>query len=216
MITRGLQVSFTDDREIVMQVHNLRGKKDAVGIQQFEDYDIIAIPPEKLVEICIKTFGKRGWKYKCRLTLQDKQKGHELRQALKIPDDAKIVTLHVREPGYHWQMEKFYHIRNADIYSYLPALVYLMDNGYHVVRIGDRTMTPLPFTHSRIIDAPFHPLYEDFFDPCFIAESRFYIGMPSGPETLAYIFDIPMLRTNALFQWGSVGYHKGLVICLFN
>lgn len=212
LLTRDITVEFTDSIESVMFVHNHRGDEKKIGIHEYDDYVLIALPPEKLVEQCIIRFGKNGWNYICKLNNNDREKGKVLKQLLAIPDDAKIVTLHVREPGYHNHMEMYYNIRNADIHNYLPAIQYLIDNGYYVIRIGDKSMTQLPIRHNQVIDAPFNSYYTDFFEPYFISQSLFYIGMPSGPETLACIFDVAMLRTNGLLQWGKTGYHKGLVI----
>jgi putative glycosyltransferase (TIGR04372 family) len=212
LLTRDITVVLTDDIETIKFVHNHRRDEKAIGVHEYDDYVLIALPPEKLVEYCIRKFGRFGWNYICRLNQYDQQKGKELKQALGIPDDAKIVTLHIREGGYHSQMEQYYNIRNAEPGKYLQATRYLVDQGYYLVRIGDKSMTPLPINDHRVIDAPFHPYYSDFFEPYFISESLFYVGMPSGPETLAYIFDVAMLRTNGLLQWGGNGYYKGLVI----
>lgn len=212
MLTRDISVSYTDDIDLLRSVHLCRGDEKVIGIHEFEDHVHIALPPEKLVEECIKRFGRSGWNYICKLDQADVRKGLALKNALGMPEDARIVTLHVRESGYHSQMEQYYNVRNADIRNYQVAVEYLLDRGYYVVRLGDKTMTPLPVKHERVIDAPFHQYYADFFEPYFISQSRFYVGMPSGPETLAYVFDVPLLRTNGLFQWGGNGYYKGLAV----
>lgn len=212
MLTRNLCVSYTDDMDALMFAHRLRGFEETSGIRDFGDYVIITLAPEKLLELCIKKFGRHGWNYICKLNEYDNLKGKALQEALGMPDDAKIVTLHVREPGYLNDEGHFYNYRNADILNYLPAIEYLIDKGYYIVRIGDRTMKPIPIKHNRIIDAPFHPLYADFFEPYFISKSNFYVGMASGPASLAYIFDVYALLTNRVFHWGENGYYKGFSI----
>jgi len=67
-------------------------------------------------------------------------------------------------------------------------------------------------SHPQLIDAPFHPSYTDFVDPYFISQSKFYIGMLSGPLNVAYIFDVPVLLTNVIYMHGLIGYRKRLVL----
>lgn len=212
MLTRGLSISYTEDVESLLFSHRLRGFEQTIGIRDFNDYVIITLAPEKLVELCIKKFGRHGWNYICNLNEYDIQKGKALKEALEMPDDAKIVTLHVREPGYLNDEGHFSDYRNANIYNYLPAIEFLISKGYYIVRIGDKTMKPLPIKHFKILDAPFHPFYADFFEPYFVSQSTFYLGMPSGPASLAFVFDIHLLLTNRIYHWGENGYYKGLSI----
>ena len=73
-------------------------------------------------------------------------------------------------------------------------------------------MPRLPIDSPRFIDAPFNSCYNNFFDLYFIAESSFFIGMLSGPCSIAHCFWTPMLFTNTYYCYGQCGYDKGLMI----
>ncbi len=146
-----------------------------------------------------------------RLLPEDHRRGQELRQAMGIGSDAPIVTLHVREAG--TKPEKTYHnYRDADIGNYLPAIRYLLARGYTVVRLGDPSLKRLPPMGPRLIDAPFHPAYNHWVDPYFVACSRFYLGVPSGPYSLANIFNIPLVITNATINGNDWGNSRDLYV----
>lgn len=142
-----------------------------------------------------------------RLSSEDHQRGRDLRRAMGIPEDAPVVTFHVREPN--TKPELAYHTyRDADIANYLPAVEYLISRGYTVVRLGDPTLKRLPAMGPRLVDAPFHPAYNHWVEPCLVACSRFYLGVPSGPYSVAHIFNIPVVVTNATItgdDWGKRG-----------
>ncbi|MBF0127233.1 MAG: TIGR04372 family glycosyltransferase [Magnetococcales bacterium] len=143
----------------------------------------------------VQEFHAKPRTYTCCLNEDDLEKGRRLRERLGIPQNAKIVTFHIREAGYLQQME-YHNYRNASIENYFYALLHLIKKGYWIIRFGDRTMQPLKNPPEHWIDAPFHPAYEPFFEPYFIASSRFYLGMPSGPSMVAEAFGVPQLMTN--------------------
>lgn len=133
------------------------------------------------------------------------EKGNQLRDSFNIPRTAPIVTLHVREPGYLTHLT-YHSYRDNNIQNYVSAIKYLIERGFYVVRLGDKTMKPAIVPPPQLIDAPFHPAYSDFVDPYFIAMSKFYVGAASGPLNLAQGFGIPVLHTNCPIQadiWGN-------------
>lgn len=193
---------FDDDR---------RYNRQRIGVINHLDVIYVFLPPHKIVELCIEQFGEIGWSYRTSLSLPELERGRQLRNDLNIPEKAKIVTLHVRESGY-LPNRNFYNYRDASIKNYIAAIHYLLDNGVYVIRLGDKSMQPLDIESPLFIDAPFYPEYTDFFDTYFISQSWFFIGMQSGPCSVAHIFNIPMLFTNTLFCYGLSGYDKGLMI----
>ena len=129
------------------------------------------------------------------LTAEDESRGLELRGAFGIPAQAPVVTLHVREPGYLPQL-RYHNFRDADITTYIPAIRFLIQRGFYVVRLGDPTMQRLEVQHPQLIDAPFHPAYEPFADPYFLWSSHFLLGTFSGPWSVARAFNKPILVVN--------------------
>ncbi len=152
------------------------------------------------------------------LTRTEMECGAQLRKKLGIPANAKTITLHVRESGFlanRAPKENFYayhNYRDALIDHYIPTIEYLTkEQGYWVIRIGDKSMRPLP-PMEQLIDAPLHPDYEPFIDPYFCAVSDFHLGMPSGPYTLAVMFGTPVLCTNAIIAHYEYGFHYDMFL----
>ncbi len=145
------------------------------------------------------------------LTDYELEMGNQLRQNFGIPRKAPIVTLHVREPGYLPGLTYHSH-RDADIQNYVPAIKYLMKEGFYVIRLGDKTMKPAKNPPPQLKDLPFHPAYTDFADPYFIATSEFYIGVASGPAALAQGFGVPSLILNAQPQPCIFAHENDLVV----
>ena len=121
--------------------------------------------------------------------------GKTLFSDLNIPDGAPLVTLHVRESGYlgHREDQDF---RDADIMTYLPAVEFLLAQGFWVIRIGDPTMKAMPNLGARLIDGAHLSPRRSILDPYAIARSRFMINTASGPWTLAQALGTPSLMVN--------------------
>lgn len=97
--------------------------------------------------------------------------GRALLETLGIPDGAPVVTVHCREAGYlEDRADQDY--RNADIATYVPAIERLAAAGYHVVRLGDASMTPLPDLGPRVVDGTRLDPLPTLLTPCAIARSR--------------------------------------------
>jgi len=120
--------------------------------------------------------------------------------ALGISLDAPLVTVHVRESGYRatagFRQRRSDESRNADIESYIPALRALVKRGYTVVRLGDRTMTPIDV--RGVIDLATSPARTDQLEVWCTMRSEFLIGCDSGPSWLAFLLGVPVLTVNAV------------------
>lgn len=181
-------------------------------VQQADrDVTYLQVNGMKLKNEFVKRFREGQELLYFQLSPEDHQKGRQLRRAMGVLDGAPIVTLHVREAA--TKPEKAYHnYRDADITNYLPAIQYLLARGYTVVRLGDPSLKRLPPMGPRLIDAPFHPAYNHWVDPYFVACSRFYLGVPSGPYSLANIFNIPLVITNATINGNDWGNSRDLYV----
>lgn len=131
------------------------------------------------------------------LTDEEWEQGRRLEETLGIEPDAKIVTLHNREPGYLPHMA-YHSYRDADISDYQPAVDFLMESGYWVVRLGDTTMTPMPKA-PRLIDLPFTGHGHGLADIYFSLRCQFMLASTSGPVVIPMLFNgPPRLLTNWL------------------
>lgn len=171
-----------------------------------------------VVDSIVNMFGRvlrnlEGTEYphQFRLSEEEQEQGLKLRQNMGIPADAPIITLYVREKGFI--PERTYHnLRNADIENYLPAIKYLVDEGYFVVRIGDDKMQPLPDLGPQVIDTPFHPAYSQLVEPYFVSQSEFMIKTNSGPDVFTSVFGVPSLWTNTYWHLQLMTNKDDLII----
>ncbi len=116
-----------------------------------------------------------------------------------IDPDRALVVLHARDHGYH-RIEK-QDFRNAEIANYLPAIEYLLGQGYQVIRIGDANMRRLPVAARGFHELPFMDGYHHALDPFFVAHCRFMIGCQSGPCSYARALGTPLLSVNAVLHY---------------
>jgi len=110
-----------------------------------------------------------------------------------------LVVLHVRDSGYHGIERQSF--RDASVEDYRDAIGYLLDRGYVVVRLGDRSMPRLEMGRARYFELPFLAGYRHEFDSFMISRSRFMIGCQSGPCAFARALGVPLLTVNAVLHY---------------
>ena len=190
---RGLNVVHTTDNNLIWFTEDSPYR----SICEYQNNVYINLTISEISPLFFKEFQNQTPTYHFELSRFEKKIGEQLRLKYNIPNGAPIITLHVREAGYketHGTREgSDGRLRNASIESYIPTIEYLTNEGYYVVRLGDNTMKSLPH-FDKFIDTTqeSHQLIE----PYFISESKFYIGLASGPLTIADAFGTPRLCTN--------------------
>jgi putative glycosyltransferase (TIGR04372 family) len=107
--------------------------------------------------------------------------------------DARIVTLHCREGGY--RQDARHDLRNAPVSTFLPALRWLTDRGYTVVRMGDRSMSPIDGVPG-VVDYANSTLKSQDLDVLLPAVAEFHIGTSSGLSLVPLLFATPCLFLN--------------------
>ena len=125
-------------------------------------------------------------------------KGREVIKKMGIPEDAWFVTCHVREPLFK-NREDF---RDSDIATFFEAFKEITDRGGWVIRMGDKSMSPLP-KMNRVIDYAISEFKSDWMDIFLLADAKFILGCSSGPTTVAYAFGTPIAMTNNLPTAGT-------------
>jgi len=130
------------------------------------------------------------------------RRGTELAQRFGLSAATPMVALHVREAGFrpaytgHVERPIDQH-RTARIQDYGLAIKELQKQGYTVVRIGDRTMTPL--TSDGVVDLTGLPeRMSRLLQLWCVSRSRFLFASESGPSELAFLFGVPMLQANVV------------------
>ena len=110
------------------------------------------------------------------------------------------VLLHVRDKGYMPELSYHGH-RCANIENYRPAINFLEDQGYQIVRLGDQSNPPITGYSKAVIDLPFHEDYDSFLDIYFAATCCFALNQSSGPASIVRGFSKPALMVNVTVNW---------------
>jgi len=138
------------------------------------------------------------------LTDDHKKRGRRWLKERGVPETAWFVCMHVREPHTYqedvpWSSNKY---RNAEIETYYDAIRAITDRGGWVIRVGDKSMTPLE-GFANVIDYATGEDHEDWIDIFIMGAARFFLGGASGPCNVAITFGVPLLGINwfPLGQW---------------
>ena len=190
---------------------------DESEIREFEEtyvrdpifVDNMAIPDGRVLNRPLAYIAiQRRWEDEGRsplLQLSDahRAEGRRTLARLGIPEDAWIVTLHIREAGYHMEGVPWDHntLRNADIATCMPAIEEIIRRGGWVVRMGDASMAPLPAIEG-LIDYALSEVRSDWMDLFCCSQCRFFLGSTSGPVSVAFAFGVPVVGIN----WFPVGF----------
>ncbi len=136
------------------------------------------------------------------LSTEEKETLSTLLGSLGLPKDAWYVCLHVRESGFHQEWNSFYpSMRDADINTYNIAIEKIVEAGGWVLRMGDKSMKPLP-SMPKVIDIAHSPLKTLKIDLLLAAGCRFLLGTNSGFVNLCIMYNIPCVLTN----WVPIGW----------
>ena len=125
--------------------------------------------------------------------------------ALGLTEDARLVTLHVREAGHAAlrgvdDREKDT-ARNARVETYFDAIDWLVAKGYRVVRVGDPSMTPV--RRAGVIDLATLPQRSLALEVWCVLRSAFLMASDSGPFNLSVLTGVPCLGLNITHLIGA-------------
>ncbi|OQA34727.1 MAG: hypothetical protein BWY57_00289 [Betaproteobacteria bacterium ADurb.Bin341] len=123
--------------------------------------------------------------------------GRGMLHRLGVPEDGWFVAVHVREGGFLPGNEILQSHRNANIANAIPAMLEIVRRGGVCIRMGDRSMTPLP-AMPGVIDYAHHSLKSDRLDVILCAKARFFLGCTSGLAFVSTIFGVPVAHANMI------------------
>jgi len=118
------------------------------------------------------------------------------------------VVLHARDSGYYGIETQT--TRNSNIFSCFKAIDYLIEQGYQVVRVGDKNMVDisvqLNIYDGNLIDYAKSEYKSPFMDCYLFSEASFYIGCSSGVMALALMFD----KRSCYINFHEISHSLGL------
>lgn len=170
----------------------------------------------KVVEKRLRRAERKGPNISRRLSLPSDREQQAITEAaaLGITPSDRLVTVHVRESGYRsaagLRQRPLDMLRNARVETYSEAFRAMVDRGYKVVRLGDRTMTPVAI--PGVVDFATLTARSEWLESWCMLRSEFLIGIDSGPSWLAVLLGIPVLTVNAL-HFRDIARPADRVIC---
>lgn len=109
------------------------------------------------------------------------------------PARRPVAILHARD-GRSLPLQAHNAYRDTSIENYVPMIRMLMNEGWLVIRIGDRNMPPVSIPSGEL----FHDATRaDFPELYFVATDDFVIHCQSGPTDYTLVFDKPGLCVNS-------------------
>ncbi|MCX8129920.1 MAG: TIGR04372 family glycosyltransferase [Clostridia bacterium] len=135
-------------------------------------------------------------------TPEEETKGRRLLQDMGIEPDKPFVCFHNRDSAYldylNSKVDWSYHdYRDSDIENYLPAINYLVQQGYYCIRMGQKVSKSIEFGSSKIIDYA-SEYRSDFGDIYLSAKCSLFLGSGTGISHVSTIFNKPCLMTNMI------------------
>jgi putative glycosyltransferase (TIGR04372 family) len=126
-----------------------------------------------------------------------------------IGPDTRVVTVHARERGFKFGYEMQDKaqaawddsVRNARIETHFAAIDFLVERGYTVVRLGDPTMTAV--SRPGVVDLATSPERDPLLEMWCLLHSRFIVCGESGPLSVSYLTNTPLLTVNATDPIGT-------------
>jgi putative glycosyltransferase (TIGR04372 family) len=126
--------------------------------------------------------------------------GWRVLRRLGVREGDWFVALHVREGGFHNEQElgrdNVALHRSANIATYEKAVDFILDQGGWVFRLGDATMSPLPFARPRLVDYAQSDVRSPEMDIFLMSQCRYLLGTNSAPMSTCTSFGVPCGITN--------------------
>jgi putative glycosyltransferase (TIGR04372 family) len=112
--------------------------------------------------------------------------------------DGWFVAMHIREGGYHGDGPgTTRQHRSANVGDYLEAIALITSRGGTVIRLGDRSMTPLSHVPG-VFDYAHSDVKSAEMDLFLCAAARLFVGTTSGLTTAVQALGTPMLLVNCI------------------
>lgn len=118
----------------------------------------------------------------------------------------EYVCIHVRDSSYNDKFHPHYKtinddsFRSADADNIIPSILFLIEQGLKVVRMGKVAYKKINIDNDNFIDYPFHEKNSDENDIFILKNCKFFIGMLSGITLVPLLFNKPVLWINSYFR----------------
>ena len=168
-------------------------------IKMYDDYDYIFYDYEFHL--------KYGNNYK--LSNSENIEGLEFLNSIGFPKKPKLVLLTSRDSKYLEsifpnQDYKFNNFRDAEINTFKEGVNFLLNRGFHVIRMGSITKEKLKIKSENFFDYSFYKEKSEFLDFYLFSKCSFVISVSTGLDELAKLFNKPICYVNL----APIGFYR--------
>lgn len=133
---------------------------------------------------------------------EEKNNGMEFLKKIGVKENEKFVCVAVRDGQYN---KNFYQdsydylklnrhdYRNWNIQNFIPAIEYLLEKGYFVIRVGKSSKEKLNIQNKKFFDYTFSNLKNDLIDIFLGANCHFCISTGFGYDMVPHVFRRPVV-----------------------
>lgn len=143
-------------------------------------------------------------KYKVNISFnsEEKIKGEEFLRSIGLKENDKFVCVAVRDGQYNKEFYKDsfddlklnrHDYRNWNIQNFIPAIDYLLEKGYFVIRVGKNSKEKLNIQNKKFFDYTFSNIKNDFIDIFLGANCHFCISTGFGYDMIPHVFRRPVV-----------------------
>jgi putative glycosyltransferase (TIGR04372 family) len=137
-----------------------------------------------------------------RLNKEETKKGFDILKSIGVNKKSKIVCLIVRDEGYltkiYGSRQNYHNFRNLNIKLFEKSVTTLINNGYHVFRMGDHTKSKLKISNKNYFDYSKSKIKSDFMDIFLGYSCSFCVSTNTGFDALPWIFRKPILFVGSM------------------
>lgn len=224
--------SYADQKRVIIISNKKKANKLLLKkLQQSTSSTIIFLPKiiikflnkiislEKYFEktISIHNFPAFFIKRNTFFSIKENNKGLKFLSDTSLEPDRPIIVFYIRDeiylknhlPNFDWTYHDY---RNSSALEYIEIITLFINLGYAVIRMGNLAKDKLPLKNPNFLDYPFWNLKSDFLDVWIPSISAGMVSTGTGPDTLAILFNKPLMHLNFLPAYSSFYNHKVLVV----
>ena len=124
------------------------------------------------------------------------------REFLNLINSKKLVCIMSRDGKYLTnkliKKNDYKNYRNSNINDFIPAIKALEKKGYFIIRMGNLVKNKLNYKSKNVMDYSNSKYVNDFLDIYLINKCEFVISTGFGIDTVAMIYNKPMIFLNYL------------------
>jgi putative glycosyltransferase (TIGR04372 family) len=184
----------------VNQVNTLRNSRDTSGIFTKHLTHINFSDDESAIGLSwLMDFGwKQGEPFICLLNRDQKY----------LNDQIKSSKLGILPKNFY----DYHSYRNSSIIEYQKSILWMIEKGYWIIRMGKAAEQKLLINHRQLIDYPFLDTQSDLLDLWIFSNCSACISTGTGIDCLSWIQGIPSLALNYLPLMNAVTAYNVITV----